>query len=57
MFKIGVINCENEINICAKERITNYPTFRIYPPNPIPTFDYEGELNINKMISTASRYV
>ena len=45
VFKIGSCDCEEDSAICEKEKITKFPTFRIYPPIPIPAFDYEVYLN------------
>lgn len=41
VFKIGGCDCEEDADICEKEKITKFPTFRIYPPFPIPAVDYE----------------
>jgi hypothetical protein len=41
VFKIGACDCDEDSAICEKEKITKFPTFRIYPPIPIPAIDYE----------------
>ena len=46
IFKIGACNCKEEIQICSKETSGKTPIVKIYPPQPIPAFDYEGELDV-----------
>lgn len=41
VFRIGACDCDEDASICEKEKITKFPTFRFYPPNPIPAVDYE----------------
>jgi thioredoxin-like negative regulator of GroEL len=41
MFRIGAVDCEDQPKICEKEKISNYPTMKIYPPFPAPAFDVE----------------
>jgi thioredoxin-like negative regulator of GroEL len=53
VFKIGAVDCYKEWELCDKEKITKTPTVRIYPPLPVPAFDFEGE-NSAKGISQAS---
>jgi hypothetical protein len=44
VFKIGAIDCYKEWELCDKEKVTKFPTVRIYPQNPIPAFDHEVNL-------------
>lgn len=41
IFRIGAVDCDDQSNICSKEKVTTFPTFRVYPPFPIPTFDVD----------------
>jgi hypothetical protein len=41
VFKIGSVDCYAEWELCEKEKIKTTPLIRIYPPNPVPAFDYE----------------
>jgi hypothetical protein len=41
VFKVGAVDCYKEWELCEKEKITKTPTVRIYPPSPVPAFDYE----------------
>lgn len=41
MFKICSVDCDEEAEICKKEKVDKFPTFRFYPPLPVPTIDYE----------------
>ena len=58
MFRIGAIDCKEFEAICKKEKVTKYPTIRVYPQFPAPTQDYEEEtLSIDKVKKLASRFV
>ena len=57
IFKIGACDCDDEVQICSKEKVTTFPTVRIYPPQPIPAFDYEGELSIPKLINQGNTFL
>jgi len=39
VFRIGSVDCEAQSDICKKEGIQDYPTFRVYPPFPAPNID------------------
>jgi len=51
------VDCNNHMDLCEKEKITKFPTVRIFPPLPVPAYDYEGELDGKKVVNEASRYV
>ena len=36
MFKLAGLNCKKYKDLCAKEGVTDYPTYKIYPPLPAP---------------------
>jgi len=36
MMRIGGVNCDDFSAICDKEGITEFPTYRVYPPFPAP---------------------
>ena len=36
MLRIGAVDCEDFSSICSKEGITEFPTYRVYPPFPVP---------------------
>ena len=38
MFRIGSLDCKEFRKLCDKEEITSYPSYKIYPPTPIPAF-------------------
>jgi len=40
MLRIGAVNCEEWADICTKAGVTEYPTYRVYPPFPVPHSDY-----------------
>lgn len=41
IFRIGSVDCGDFEALCKKESIDAFPTFKVYPPFPIPTFDVD----------------
>ena len=39
IFRIGAVDCDEQPKICEKEKVDSFPTYRVYPPFPIPHFD------------------
>lgn len=37
IFMIGAVNCDAQPKICEKEKVSEMPTVRLYPPFPAPT--------------------
>jgi len=44
LFRVDALSCDEFPIICAKEKVTKFPTFRVYPPFPAPTVDYEEDV-------------
>lgn len=58
MFRITALDCEEFGGLCAKEGITKFPQFRVYPAFPAPTQDYEEEtVDFEKIKKLASRFI
>lgn len=57
MLRVGAVDCNQEAALCEKEGIMKYPTFRLFPPQPMPAMDYEGVLEEKKLSSWASRFI
>ena len=38
MFRIGSVDCKEFKKICDNEGISSYPSYKIYPPIPVPAF-------------------
>jgi hypothetical protein len=38
---MGAVDCEAQVEICTKEKVNDFPTIKVYPPFPAPTFDVE----------------
>jgi len=36
MLRIGAIDCDEFSKICEKEGVKSFPTYRVYPPFPVP---------------------
>jgi hypothetical protein len=58
MFRITALDCEEYSSLCAKEAVTKFPTFRVYPAFPAPTQDYEeSTVDFDKIKKLASRFI
>jgi hypothetical protein len=58
LFRVDALSCDEFPIICAKEKVTKFPTFRVYPPFPAPTVDYEEDVySAEKIKKLASRFV
>ena len=44
MFKLAGLNCKKYKDLCSKQGVTDFPTYKIYPPLPAPPMKYEGIL-------------
>ena len=42
MLRIGAVDCEEFSQICSKEGVTEFPTYRVYPPFPVPPQDLKS---------------
>ena len=40
MLRIGALDCEEFKSICDKEKVADFPTYRVYPPFPVPHQDH-----------------
>ena len=41
LFKVAAINCKEFLDICEKQEVREFPSFKVYPPLPAPVFIYE----------------
>ena len=60
MLRIGAVNCEEWATICEKEGVTEYPTYRVYPPFPVPPQDYASgadELDTDKLKKMSFKHI
>ena len=57
MFKLAGLNCKKYKDLCSKEGVTEFPTYKIYPPLPAPPMKYEGKIEPKKIISYLGRFV
>ena len=60
MLRIGSVECTQWSKICSKESITEYPTYRIFPPNPIPAndlIDVDNVLDEAKLKKMTFKYI
>ena len=57
MFKLAGLNCKKYKDLCSKQGVTDYPTYKIYPPLPAPPMKYEGKIESKKIIAYLGRFV
>jgi hypothetical protein len=43
MFRIGSVNCSDFKKICDNEGITEFPSYKVYPPVPVPAFAFQND--------------
>ena len=59
MLRVGGIDCSVHANICKKQNVEKFPTWRVYPPFPAPTVDYDGagDLDVDKLKKMTYRFI
>lgn len=58
MYNIGAVNCDTDPDLCEKEGVSKYPTFRIYPPHPIPHLDLvQDGYSLKKLKKKAAKFI
>lgn len=61
MFRIGSVECGEFKQMCDKEDVKVYPTYKVYPPHPVPTVTIENDpaqtIDTDKLKKEAYRYV
>ena len=58
MYEMGAVNCDTNSDICSKEGVTEFPTFKIYPPHPIPVVVInQNEYSLKSLLKKASRFI
>ena len=57
MFKLAGLNCKKYKDLCSKQGVTEFPTYKIYPPLPAPPMKYEGKIEPKRILSYLGRFV
>ena len=57
MFKLAGLNCKKYKDLCSKEGVTDFPTYKIYPPLPAPPMKYEGKIETKNIFSYLGRFI
>ena len=60
MLRIGAVDCEEFSTICEKENISEFPTYRVYPPYPVPHQDHttgDKELDSDVLKKMAFKHI
>ena len=57
MFKLAGLNCKKYKDLCSKQGVTDYPTYKIYPPLPAPPMKYEGKIETKYIVSYLGKFV
>ena len=56
IFRTGSVDCDEWKAICDKEKVTEFPTIKMYPPFPVPVSDLDiskgfDQLNLKKKLA------
>jgi hypothetical protein len=60
MLRIGAVDCEEFTKICEKENVTEFPTYRVYPPFPVPPSDHlsgDNELDTDTLKKMSFKHI
>ena len=59
MFRIGAVNCDANEAICNKQKVTEFPTFKLYPPFPAPIIDFpkDEDFTADKAKKMGAKYI
>lgn len=57
MFKVAAMNCVEFRDICEKEEIKDFPTFKVYPTLPAPVMIYEGKVESTALIGYLGKFI
>eukprot|EP00340_Litonotus_pictus_P002081 CAMPEP_0170527322 /NCGR_PEP_ID=MMETSP0209-20121228/12812_1 /TAXON_ID=665100 ORGANISM="Litonotus pictus, Strain P1" /NCGR_SAMPLE_ID=MMETSP0209 /ASSEMBLY_ACC=CAM_ASM_000301 /LENGTH=339 /DNA_ID=CAMNT_0010817795 /DNA_START=209 /DNA_END=1228 /DNA_ORIENTATION=+ len=57
MFKFAAIDCQEFSELCNKNEVREFPSYKIFPPLPAPVFPYEGDIKSKAIISSLGRFV
>lgn len=57
MLRVGAVDCQQEAGLCEREKVKQWPTFRMFPPMPQPALDYQGPLEGKKLAGWATRFI
>lgn len=57
VFRIGAVDCDEYAKICKDEGVEVFPSFKIYPPNPMPITTITEDFSVEKIQKTAARYL
>lgn len=58
MFRMGAVDCEEFTALCTKEAISKYPTWKVYPPYPIPAQEFtEENFDFDKLKKQAAKFI
>ena len=57
MFKLAGLNCKKYKDLCSKEGVTDFPTYKIYPPLPAPPMKYEAKIETKNIFSYLGRFI
>ncbi len=57
MFKVAAMNCVEFKDVCEKEEVTEFPTFKVYPTLPAPVMIYEGKVESTALVGYLGRFI
>lgn len=57
IFNFVGIDCQENMAICNREDVRDFPAIKVYPPVPIPVLPADTELDMKKIVRQASGFV
>lgn len=57
VFRVGAVDCDEYPKICKEEKAEVFPSFKIYPPTPMPTTTITEDYSVEKLQKAAARYL
>lgn len=57
VFRIGSVDCDEYPKICTEQGVSKFPTFKIYPPIPMPPTEITDDITIDKIQRMASKHL
>ena len=64
VFRIGSVDCDQYPKICNEQGVTKFPTFKVYPPIPMPPtqitvnfYFIKDDITIDKIQRVASKHL
>ena len=60
MLRVGSVDCVEFAAICDKQGVTEFPSYKVYPPHPVPVQNYsdvENTVDTDKLKKMAYKFI